>query len=607
MWKNSGRPKHGAIFNKYKQDKLLCKKRIREERKHETSSYTNDLHDALSQKSGREFWKQWNSKFENKKSKLLQVDGTADINVIVDRFATYYEQVCTPLNAERNNELMEQYIEMRSKYSSLPVFNDTNIVSVELVGKLLSNMKNGKAPGLDELTSEHLKYCHPMIVTILCKLFNVFIATQHLPNSFGASYTVPIPKCDGRTRSLGVEDFRGISISPVISKLFELCVLDLYSDHFETSDYQFGFKKNLGCSHIIFCVRSVIDHYVSNGSTINVCALDLSKAFDKMNHYSLFIKLMQRKFPIELLVILEKWFDISVTCVKWCNVTSHFFKLVTGVRQGGVWSPVLFSIFIDDMVAKVMSTKVGCYKSTVCICIFLYADDIILLSPTVTGLQILVNAVEQVLAYIDMQLNVNKSICIRFGAQYDKQCANIVSISGTPLQWVSECRYLGVYFKAGRVFNCSFTHAKNSFFRSLNCILSKVFGSASEELILSLIKSKCLPYLLYGTEALSVSNRDKNSLDFTLTRSFMKIFHTVSVDIVKECQLNFNILPIRFQIDIKTFRFMQKFVNSFNTICMLFNNYAIDIMNNILSNYHVTSPLDLCLTIKEQFALNRYG
>ena len=124
------------------------------------------------------------------------------------------------------------------------------------------------------------------------------------PIVFGASYIVPIPKCDGRKKSLQVDDFRGISISLVISKLFELCVLDLYDDYFETSDYQFGFKKNHGGSHIIFCVRSVIDHYVSNGSTINVCSLDLSKAFDKMNHYSLLIKLMERKFPIEILVIL---------------------------------------------------------------------------------------------------------------------------------------------------------------------------------------------------------------------------------------------------------------------------------------------------------------
>ena len=109
-----------------------------------------------------------------------------------------------------------------------------------------------------------------------------------------------------------------------------------------------------------------------------------------------------------------------------------------------------------------------------------YADDIILLSPTVTCLHILLNAVEHALVDIDMQLNANKSPCIRFGTQYDKQCADIVSISGISLQWASACRYLGVYFKAGRVFNCFFTHAKNSFFMSLNCLLSKIFGFASE-------------------------------------------------------------------------------------------------------------------------------
>jgi exonuclease III len=603
MWKDSGRPRYGPIFTKYKQDKLLYKKRIREDRIQETSSYTNDLHEALIHKSGRDFWKQWNSKFENKncKNRLIQVDGTVDNLIILDKFAKYFEQLSTPFNVERNNELRDKYMDLRPNYKSLPVFKDTNIVSVELISKLLSSMKNGRAAGLDQLTSEHLKYCHPIIIVILSKLFNCFIATQHLPDSFGASYIVPIPKCDGRKKSLHVDDFRGISISPVISKLFELCVLDLYDDYFDTSDYQFGFKKNLGSSHIIFCVRSVIDHYVSNGSTINVCSLDLSKAFDKMNHYSLLLKLIERNFPIEILAILEKWFDISVTCVKWNNITSPFFKLETGVRQGGVWSPVLFAILIDELVSKVTSTKVGCYNSTICICIFLYADDIILLSPTVTGLQILLNAVENELLHLDMQLNVKKSLCIRFGVHYDKQCASIVSIHGITLQWVTECRYLGVYFKAGRVFSCSFTKGKNKFFTSFNGILSKVFPSASEEVIISLLKSKCLPHLLYCTESLPVSKRDKNSLDFTLTRSLMKLFHTSSIDIVTECQINFNLLPIRYQIDMKTTRFLLKFVNSSNSICSMFFSNAFSIVNSIFSVYDVSSVSDMCSTINEQF------
>jgi len=106
--------------------------------------------------------------------------------------------------------------------------SDDCMFTTELISNILSKMKNGKAPGLDDISCEHLKYCHPIISMILCKLFNMIIATGHVPLAFGRSYTVPIPKCDVRNRSLTVDDFRGISISPVISKLFEHAVLDRY-------------------------------------------------------------------------------------------------------------------------------------------------------------------------------------------------------------------------------------------------------------------------------------------------------------------------------------------------------------------------------------------
>ena len=109
--------------------------------------------------------------------------------------------------------------------------SDDCMFTTELISNILSKMKNGKAPGLDDISCEHLKYCHPIISMILCKLFNMIIATAKMiivPLAFGRSYTVPIPKCDVRNRSLTVDDFRGISISPVISKLFEHAVLDRY-------------------------------------------------------------------------------------------------------------------------------------------------------------------------------------------------------------------------------------------------------------------------------------------------------------------------------------------------------------------------------------------
>ena len=86
---------------------------------------------------------------------------------------------------------------------------------------------------------------------------------------------------------------------------------------FTTSDHQFGFKKNLSCRHAVYCVRNVVESYVNNGSTASMCALDLSKAFDRMNHHALsIIKLMERKFRSELLSVLKTWFRLSVSFVR---------------------------------------------------------------------------------------------------------------------------------------------------------------------------------------------------------------------------------------------------------------------------------------------------
>jgi hypothetical protein len=381
-----------------------------------------------------------------------------------------------------------------------------------------------------------------------------------------------------------------------------LSLLDRYSDYFETSDYQFGFKKQLSCSHVVYSVRSVIESYVANGSTVNLCALDLSKAFDRMNHFALFIRLMERNFPVEILKIIENWFSISETCVRWEGNFSYFFKLAAGTRQGGILSPTLFAIFIDRIIDRVLLTNVGCYKSNICVSIFLYADDILLLAHTVTGLQMLVDACENELNYLDMRLNVKKSVCLRIGNRFNIPCADIISMHGGALQWVNSCKYLGMYFISGRLFRCSYSRAKNSFFRSFNSILGKVGRAASEEVVLSLLKTKCLPCLLYGVEACPVLKRDKDSFDFTLTRSLMKLFRTGSPNVIIECQKQFDFLPLRYQIDVRTARFLHRYVNCDNALCRLFSCNASNNLQSIFACYgdSVTNVFELKLNVKKK-------
>jgi len=109
-----------------------------------------------------------------------------------------------------------------------------------------------------------------------------------------------------------------------------------------------------------------------------------------------------RQVPISFLNIFETWFVASITCVKWGKHVSKFVKLIAGVRQGGVLSPVLFAVFINDLVDEVNKANIGCYISNVCVSIVLYADDIMLIAPSITGLQRLLTICEEQLILLDI-------------------------------------------------------------------------------------------------------------------------------------------------------------------------------------------------------------
>jgi len=123
---------------------------------------------------------------------------------------------------------------------------------------------------------------------IFKKLFNLTILCSFVPDGFRYNYIVPIPKIkDYYSKSLICEDFRAIAISPILSKVFEYCILNRYETFLVSFDNQFGFKKSVGCGYAIRTVRGIVDNYVARGNTANLCATDISKAFDRVNHFAL--------------------------------------------------------------------------------------------------------------------------------------------------------------------------------------------------------------------------------------------------------------------------------------------------------------------------------
>ena len=167
-----------------------------------------------------------------------------------------------------------------------------------------------------------------------------------------------------------------------------------------------------------------MDKIIKGGNTVNMCAIDLTKAFDKVNHNGLFIELMKRHIPLELLELSENWFSVSSACVKWGDSWSHGFTISSGVRQGSVLSSFLFAVYIDDT-GRLQNNQIGTF-------VILYADDILLVAPSVTALQELFRACEQEFEFdaVDMSINVKKSCCMQIGPRHNKECLKISTADG---------------------------------------------------------------------------------------------------------------------------------------------------------------------------------
>jgi len=120
---------------------------------------------------------------------------------------------------------------------------------------------------------------------------------------------------------------------------------------------------------------------------------------------------------------------------------------------------------------------------------------------------------------------------MRIGPRCNNVCCDIVSSYGYVLQWVDTIRYLRVHFVRARYFKCNLDNVTASFYRAFNAVYGRIGRSRSEEVILQLIRFKCMPCLLCALEVCPVNKTQLRSLQFTLNRVLLKVFRTTSMDV----------------------------------------------------------------------------
>ena len=167
-------------------------------------------------------------------------------------------------------------------------------------------------------------------------------------------------------------------------------------------------------------------------------------SFDRVKHSVLFDKLVQRGVPGYIVTILCYWYAQPTMCVRWGSSISSFFRVSNGVRQGCILSPHLFNVYVDDLSQILNRCRTGCLSGNITINHLMYADDLVLLSPSATGLRELLCACEEFSISHDVVYNSKKSsVLICRNKAMDHAAPPVFTVNGSIIGESDKVKYLG--------------------------------------------------------------------------------------------------------------------------------------------------------------------
>ena len=204
--------------------------------------------------------------------------------------------------------------------------------------------------------------------------------------------------------------------------------------------------------------------------------------------------------------ILIDLYERQTAQTSWLGAKSEKFSCTNGVRQGGILSPLLYSIYNDILLEKLKKNGNGCWIGDYFYGALSYADDLCIMSPTLSGLQSMLNVCEDYGNVFDVKFNPKKTQCMKFS-----KCINYVMndidirLCGQKLSWVNEFKYLGNWITPDLSEDVEITRKLGVFFGSVNNLCS-TFKNVGVKHILNLFSSYCCHF--YGSQAWRL--RDKN-------------------------------------------------------------------------------------------------
>lgn len=511
-WKKYLKSRTEENYNEYKTQRIKVKNAISEAKNKSWEDFGRDI--EKNKKENRKLFYRIAKTLRKGKQEpspiIKSKEGTLlkDNKEIMKRWNEHFREL---LNTNKNNE--ENNTEEKNENRSLE--NTENTPTIEEVTEAIKHIKRGKAPGHDGINPDMLKQIGNKGTKLLHEVIKKAWAEERIPEDWNIGVIIPIYK-KGDKKNCG--NYRGITLLSTVLKIYERILEKRLRTHIEQhlSTSQSGFRRGCSTQDHVFTIKEITHKTISQGKEAYLAFLDLEKAFDSVSQQKIWESLNKRGVNSKLLRTIKSLYKNNTSYVRKQNWRSDIFDTNKGLRQGGVMSPLLFIILMDDVIKqtaeKTKKLEVGyrkLHRTVVSECAF--ADDVVVLAKTEKDLQHNLDLWTEALQDRRLKINIQKTKVMTISKE--ERTINI-KINGKQVEQVNEFKYLGVVLHNKGKQESDITEradkAIKAYYSLCNSLVKKKEISRQTKLLV--YKTILLPILTHGSETWILTETMKNKI-----------------------------------------------------------------------------------------------